>query len=395
MQQRKNCQFNVILLIYTDNKPDRDRMRGILRFTMTHPEWNVLILPGHPANQVFLDTASWNPDGIITNDHGLSRFANGHVCQWTNVPNAVLTDTITPSPILAAQRNAFIDDDNKAIGHAAARFFLVRGFRHFAYVPPLLPRRWSNERAQAFTETVTAAGCTCATFEDEKSRSDWGVIEQRLVSWLHALPKPCGLLGANDDRAIQVLRICELAKISVPGQISILGVDNDEFTCTFARPSLSSIEPEFEHCGYLAAEALHHLMTGGKPPEQIIRYGNPRIVERDSTQDPRGTARIVSRAKSYISEYAASGITIQDVAAAAGVSTRTLERRFAAVGASSPQEELVAVRIALAQRLLRDTTTPIGEIAPLCGFGSDIYLKIAFKKRCGMTMREYRNSGRQ
>lgn len=49
-------------------------------------------------------------------------------------------------------------------------------------------------------------------------------------------------------------------------------------------------------------------------------------------------------------------------------------------------------RIALAQKLLRDTTTPIGEIAPLCGFSSDIYLKIAFKKTCGMTMSGYRKS---
>ena len=394
MSKRNKCRFNVILLIHTDNKPDRDRMRGILRFAMMHPEWNVLILPGHPANQTLLDTASWHPDGIITNEHSFARFIQGRMGHWTNIPNAVLTDANKPLPTLAARRYAFIDDDNRAIGRLAAKFFLSRGFRHFAYVPPLLPRRWSNERAQAFIETVRAADCECATFEEVQDMRDWGRKEQRIGDWLKARPKPCGLLGANDDRALQILRICELAKIGVPGQISILGVDNDDFACTFARPSLSSIEPEFEHCGYLAAEALHHLMTGGKPPAQIIRYGNPRIVERDSTQDPRGTARIVSLAKSYISEYAASGITISDIAAAAGVSTRTLERRFAAISETSPQEELFAARIALAQKLLRDTTTPIGEIAPLCGFTSNAYLKVAFKKTCGMTMRDYRNLGR-
>lgn len=385
-------RFNVIVLISTDNKPDRDRMRGILRFTLEHPEWNVRILPGHPANFASLETATWRPDGIITNDHALEPFARGRRCPWKDAPNAVLTDTNAPTAILSTQRQMFIDDDNPAIGRLAAEFFLKRGFRQAAYVPPLLPRRWSDERAAAFRDTFRAGGGVCTTFADSRRTArDWGREERRLADWLAALPKPCGLLGANDDRTLQVLRVCALAGVGIPGQISILGVDNDDFSCTFARPTLSSIEPEFERCGYLAAETLHRLMAGAAPKERVVRYGNPRVVERDSTLDPNGTARIVSRARAYIADYAVRGVGIADVARAAGVSPRTLERRFAALGGVPPAAELRAARIAAAKRLLRDTSTPIGDIAPLCGFASDIPLKIAFKKACGLTMRAYRD----
>ena len=46
----------------------------------------------------------------------------------------------------------------------------------------------------------------------------------------------------------------------------------------------------------------------------------------------------------------------------------------------------------MAKRLLRDETVPIGHIAGRCGWESDSYLKRFFKKRTGMTPREWRRS---
>ena len=42
--------------------------------------------------------------------------------------------------------------------------------------------------------------------------------------------------------------------------------------------------------------------------------------------------------------------------------------------------------------LLRETNLPIGDIGARCGYGSEIYLKVLFKKTHGVTMREYRNA---
>jgi YesN/AraC family two-component response regulator len=43
--------------------------------------------------------------------------------------------------------------------------------------------------------------------------------------------------------------------------------------------------------------------------------------------------------------------------------------------------------------LLRETNLPIREIGERCGYDTEIYLKVLFKKRFGTTMREYRKHG--
>ena len=44
--------------------------------------------------------------------------------------------------------------------------------------------------------------------------------------------------------------------------------------------------------------------------------------------------------------------------------------------------------------LLKETQTPIGDIAGMCGFDSDGYLKELFRRRFGCSMRDWRNENR-
>jgi LacI family transcriptional regulator len=71
--------------------------------------------------------------------------------------------------------------------------------------------------------------------------------------WLQSLTKPLGLMACNDDRARQVVEACKLAGVSLPGQIGIVGVDNDDVVCGLSDPPLSSVAVNFEQAGYEAA----------------------------------------------------------------------------------------------------------------------------------------------
>ena len=390
MRNTTRQKLNVAILLHTDTKPDRDRLRGILRFARSHAEWNVLMLPGHPATASLLQSEHWQPDGIITNDYVIAHDSQ-LVRQWAAAPNVVLTDASHPSSAFLTARQACVDNDNAAIGRLAAEFFVRRNFSHLAYVQTIQQRSWSDARASAFCEAAHAHGCQISVYETPERRfRGWGQEERRLAAWLKSLAKPCGLLAANDFHALHVLRVAALAGIDVPGQLSVLGVDNNDLYCEFSRPDLSSIEPEFEHCGFLAAETLHRMMSGKTPPRGVIRYGNPKLVERNSTFDPSGTARIVTAAKAFITANATRGISVADVAAAVGTSQRTLERRFSAIGAGTVSAELMNVRLKNVCKLLADTSTPIGEIAHQCGFNSNVRLKIAFRNVFGKTMSAFR-----
>ena len=284
--------------------------------------------------------------------------------------------------------------DSRAVGVRAAEYFLLRKYRHFAYVAETTGCAWSHERRDGFVERLRAEGFDCAVYDGftKREKKDWLNERPRMVRWLSGLPKPTAILAAMDGRARFVLDACRAANLSVPEEIAVLGVDNNELTCEFCRPTLSSVEPEFTRCGFLLAEALHKLMCGGKPPAKVIQYGNPVIVERRSTLDPTGTARIVSAAKAFIADNITQDIGIDDIAAAVKVSPRTLERRFAAANEGSPIAALARARLDKVRALLADSTVSIGEIAFKCGFNSDVRLKIAFKKAFGQTMSAYRRS---
>lgn len=215
-----------------------------------------------------------------------------------------------------------------------------------------------------------------------------------MARWIAALPKPCGVFAANDMRARDVLEACRAAGVDVPRQVMVLGVDDEEFVCRQTRPSLSSLLPDFDQGGFLAAELLVALLSGGPVPAEKRTFGVRGIVERLSTSDPNEAGRMVGRAEEFIRENAASGgVSVCDVAKAAGASVRLLQKNFRAATGTTVSEALRDARLRRVCELLELTRTPIGRMAELCGFGDDCHLKKLFRKRFGMTMRQWRRRG--
>ena len=121
------------------------------------------------------------------------------------------------------------------------------------------------------------------------------------------------------------------------------------------------------------------------------------ITERATTQDPRGTGNIVARACEFISKNACreGGIDQRDIAKHLGVSVRTVQLRFKE--AKFPRtilQEVHRVQFERLCRLLTTTNRSITEIVAACGFGSLSRAKIAFRKRFGMSMRDYRKKAK-
>jgi len=53
------------------------------------------------------------------------------------------------------------------------------------------------------------------------------------------------------------------------------------------------------------------------------------------------------------------------------------------------------VRLEKACHLLRHTETPIKEIAALCGYEDEVFLKVLFRRTYGKSMRDYRRNQRR
>ena len=77
-----------------------------------------------------------------------------------------------------------------------------------------------------------------------------------------------------------------------------------------------------------------------------------------------------------------------------GASRSLLQLCFRQVCGKSILEDILDVRLAEVRRQLKKTRRPVLQIGRDCGFKAPNYLKRLFKKRFGMSMREYRAQNR-
>ncbi len=87
--------------------------------------------------------------------------------------------------------------------------------------------------------------------------------------------------------------------------------------------------------------------------------------------------------------YVDSGLRVERIAGALGLSRGELRKQFRRLTGKSVEEYLRAVRIEAARRLLTDGRHNVAETSRLCGFSSPQYMAMVFKESTGMTPGEF------
>lgn len=369
----------VVVRLSTVQKARRDKLNGIYRYARRHG-WDVQVAEDHPFAPKFANIVKARaPDGLILD--GDAALDSVRQLLPTGVPIVYLD-----CPALS---NDTINHDNTETAHLAARSLLRLNLVHYAYVGTNPGVDWSCRRGAAFADTIVVGGGTCSVYDIASTRRVRGDAT-RLRAWLVALPKPCGVFAAMDLRAKDVMNACASAGIKVPDDIALLGVDDDEPLCESTYPSLSSVAPDFQRGGMLAAELLDAKMWGQTTDAIPRLYGPQRIVVRESMRRYPVRTCAVSDAVEFIRRNACSGIRVEDVIPIMKVSRRTAEMSFRHATGHSILNEIECVRLDAVQTMLRANTHPINFIAQACGYNSDAYLKNLFKKRFGLSMRAWR-----
>ena len=105
-------------------------------------------------------------------------------------------------------------------------------------------------------------------------------------------------------------------------------------------------------------------------------------------------SRDVLRATGYIARNYHRRLTVSELGAYLGLSSRTLTERFQEELGLSPGEYVRRARLEAAASSLATSATPLGEIALACGFYDQAHLTREFHRRFGETPRAYRNRHR-
>lgn len=389
MKNETTGAMRILAQLKASLKASRDLTGGILHYAAIHPDVTVQLFGEGTAHPNHLDFRAWKPDGIIVN---ASDAPTMNLIKSLGCGAAIFVNTEAPDA--ASLRCASVFCDNKAVAQAAIRLFTDKGIGRFAFVHTLEREQWADERSRTMRECAERLGCPFSAFDMPRTeRRKAREALSMLASWISSLPKPCGILAANDSRAKDVLDACREAGVSIPDQVMVLGVDNEDFICSQMQPTLSSIVPDFHHGGYLAAEMLVKLATGSSRRLPKGVFGVRGVIERSSTSIHNDISRMVGKADEFMRLNAGNAdISVQDVAKAANASLRLLQMNYKAVTGVTVRAAMQSLRLEKVCELLRETLMPIGRIGELCGFNNETYLKNLFRKRFGCSMRDWRKN---
>jgi len=136
-------------------------------------------------------------------------------------------------------------------------------------------------------------GYLCALFENGVSPDPRRVLRtthadrerlEQIAGLLQAPDRPTALLCANDYHAHIVLRVCRDLGIKVPGDLSLVGFDDIEYS-SHCDPPLTTIRVDKEEMGRVAMRHLYSLIHPGEGnlPHSPERHELPvTLVVRDS-----------------------------------------------------------------------------------------------------------------
>lgn len=372
----------VLVALPTANAAARQKLRGIYRYVAEGHDWDI---------QLVRSAEEMSAASICAAERG---GIDGYIMSMPDSADALRQISKTQTPLVAIEIDhhvfgsrragiAYLRTDNVGIGRAAADHFRKLGhFRSFAFIPDLRNRPWSQVRGASFREALAASNVEVRTFTPPRESAESGRL---LSAFLGKLPKPAGVFAAWDYVAAQTLSACRERGINVPKQVSIIGVDNDEFICESVKPALSTILVDREKQGYDAALALEALMRGHRPHAPICRV--LRVIERESTAPLSPSGTLVDRALHFIEENAIRGIEPDDVAQHLRVSRRLLDFRFAELGSKTIATAIRERKLKEVDKLLLTTTLSDTRIAAICGFKSVNALRNLYRSIHGRTMR--------
>lgn len=110
---------------------------------------------------------------------------------------------------------------------------------------------------------------------------------------------------------------------------------------------------------------------------------------------PADPASPIARIQDHVMAHVGSRHTLQSLAAAVGMSARSLARHFVQETGMTPHEFVERARVDAARRLLEASDQPLKTIAYDCGFGTADRMRTVFGHRLGVTPAQYRASFRQ
>lgn len=360
------------------------RNDGMLRDLRTHARRRLILVPAcriaaFDSRTGLSRARQWRPHGIIAH---INRRDFAEELLAFGVP------VVNTSGILDALPFPSVVPDNHRAGRLAAEHLLSKGFRRFGFVGPL-DHGYARDRLEGFRQVIEESGSEEVRVYDVSPPA--GAESGPLLAWLRGLPEGAAVFTADDRVGGDLMEKLRLADPPVPRPAGIIS-GHDRNTPT--NPLLTAVRLPEQRWGYEAAGLLIDMVRRGTRQAEDVRLPPLGVIERESTARLATDDPCVTAAVRFIHDHAAEAVTVHDVAHAARVSRRTLERRFYKALGRTMLHEIHRAHAEHAKALLIDTDLPLQAVAVESGLTDEKHLRRVFAQHVGMTPSVFRRQHR-
>lgn len=377
------------ILLLTDYSQESERrfLNGFVKYTDTqggcifYPMSHLISKTKDNSREIIKTARRFKVDAIL----GLWHNINVEEAKKLNIPIFLRTykKVYNEFPMLTGHYKEF--------GAYAADFFINQNFNNYAFIG-MKDILWSVSRYEGYSEQISISK-KLMTYHYEVE--DFQNEIKEISAWLYSLPKPIAMFACNDFMARQVTEICQMNGIRIPEDISLLGVDNDEFMCNISSPTLSSIKLNFEKHGYEIAQTLFKMIAEKKIWPARIPVEAIGVVERMSTKRKVISDPYIREIVDFISRNYTQDIDISKLTSFIPLSRRAIELKFKKeMYPYTISSYILKLRLEHFCHLLQSSELPVGTAAYKSGFIDNSNFSTLFKKYKGVTPTEYRKTYR-
>jgi LacI family transcriptional regulator len=382
MLQRSACR-EVAIVMEASKSFSRGVLAGVSGWMGQHDGWSVAIDDRERDAPIPGWLLRWAGDGLIS---GVDEAALPR--PWRRGSRPV----VHVRPRLTSDRLPGVYPDDDAALRLAVTHLVDRGIRRIAFCPT--PSDTTTERHDSVARHAESLGCELDVFAPTRHRS--GGINERevIVRWLESLAKPVGVIATSDVRAVQILEACRARRLSVPDDVAVVGIGDDDVLGSLATPALTSVTHDRMRIGQEAAEMLDERMRSVRPASAVVLVPPMGIAVRRSSDTLAVADGDIRQALRLIRSKACTDLSAAEVATSVGIPRRLLDRKFQSVLGRTIHDELQRTRLAEAKRLLAETDHKLLIVSARSGFAHAAQLCNVFKSAVGMSPMQYRRTVR-
>lgn len=177
----------------------------------------------------------------------------------------------------------FVGVDNYDAAKDATRFLLALGHTRIVHLTRNLPASSIEQRIEGYRDALTEAGLpfSAACVRRLPMEASAPSVDEFAADLLTLDPPPTAVFAVNDQVAHTLIAALEARGKAVPGDISVLGFDDDDQYS--ARPALlTTVRQPFERIGRRAAALLLRRL-GPAPPPAYQHVLLPTVLVERST----------------------------------------------------------------------------------------------------------------